>query len=201
MFIHKLSFDNYRFSQFIVFRGTRLLTARNENILKRRNVYKLVNYFNYINRRGLKLKTLSLLDHIFLNFHSYNLIAPTYFISTEQKEFTINNYIGSIISSISFGGFPLYIRVVQSNRKIRKYSKGKLRYRSYLAKIRSRAELGLYFRLWRISVLMNDEVANDNSYLLNSVLWFLNIEREDVNTPHTIQLAMIRKYVDNLKVK
>ena len=169
MFINNLSLLKNKESSRLTRKGSYTLSSDNEQKNARQAIKKLVTYLNYLFKKGAKMKTLTMFNSVILNLYMFNnLYSGSQLGHISSSSSVLNNFLTKSSEGVSFGGFPLYIRTVQSNRKIRKYSKGKLRYRGYLAKIRTRAEMGLYFRLWKVSVIMNDEVANDTSYLLNS---------------------------------
>lgn len=108
-------------------------------------IKNFLKHVPFLSKSGLRLKTLAV-----FNCTLNNLLLDVSSLGgrvLRGRQSSITLFAEKSVDSVSFTGFPLYIRVVRSNRKVIKYSKGKLRYRNYLAKIRTRNEVGLFFRL------------------------------------------------------
>ena len=170
----------------------------NTKNVKRSNI---VDVINFLFKRGLKYKSITLSNMFFtnaLNSDSYINRSVLKYVFRDDKITLLNK---SVDRNISFGGFSLIIRTIQSNRKIIKYSKGKLRYRGYLYNLRKRQEVGFFLKLWKVENLYGDFKTSGNSYPLLTLSFFSNFFEEGLDSPHVIQKMMLKKYVDNIRSK
>jgi hypothetical protein len=71
----------------------------------------------------------------------------------------------------SFNRFNTITKHVRLSRKIRKYTKNKIRYRSFLITLRDRQVFGTIYRMWNLIYLNYNDSYRLKSYIINNLLW------------------------------
>jgi len=148
-----------------------LLSDNNNYFLIKNNDY-LIKLINIFQKTGLKQKCilviLSLYDNIFIKLNNQLVI--------EFKKCNINQTISKLNNSNQFflqDFFSLVIIFFRVSKRIRKYSKGKLRYKKKILLLQSRKRLKFFFKLLKFCLI--DNVLNNNfkNFLLIKFYLFL----------------------------
>lgn len=110
----------------------------------------------------------------------------------------------------TFSGFNVLVKHVRLSRKIRKYTKNKIRYRSFIITLKNRQVYGTILRLWNLIYLNINNSYRLKSYIMNNLIWNklfiendfdkdsdnnyikddINKDNDYINTPQQIQFQM-----------
>ena len=179
-----------------------------------RSIINTSKVVNLILKSGFKKRSLQFIwEHLgwFLHYskifkRSLQGILPC---STRLNSILLESYLGLF----SLNGVNLITRNVRLSRKIRKYTKNKVRYRSYSYILRDRQVTGYSFRMWKFILLIDQDNISNRSHNVLSLLWdnydtiYINSNYEKYDnlqesgivanriTPQSIQFKMLENLV------
>ena len=99
----------------------------------------------------------------------------------------------------SFYNLNLITKQLRLSRKIRKYTKNKVRYRANTQIIRERSVYGTVARLWKLIILKNTDSTNIRSEFVTNLIWDNLNDKYDDDTPINMQYIMINNIVSRKK--
>ncbi len=182
--------------------------------LKNNLVDSCVVSVNYFFRAGFKSKLVNLFNYntgwllfIYVNSFRFKFSQLNDLLNLNELSKDINNNL------FSFNNLNILVKHVRLSRKIRKYTKNKIRYRSFLVTLRSRQILGTTLRMWNLIYLNMNSSYRLKSFIINNLIWnkllvlddslleenennlnvdnnFSVIDVDYVNTPQKIQFQM-----------
>ncbi len=179
------------------------------SILKYKDFLELENIdFDFIKvniflKSGLKKKTSKLIN---TNLGWYHF----FYNDLENKFYNNNNYLHNYnrydlwLKSMkklffSFYNLNLITKQLRLSRKIRKYTKNKVRYRANTQIIRERSVYGTVARLWKLIILKNTDSTNIRSEFVTNLIWDNLNDKYDDDTPINMQYIMINNIVSRKK--
>ena len=118
------------------------------------------------------------------------------------KRLSTLDFLEEMFSKIfSFGDLLAVIKHTQTSRKVRKYSKGKFRFRSHLTRIRPRCDAGWFYKLAYLATVASNKIRGLRRFI--KFVYFTNLaeEHEDLfQRPEVTQLVMLDRYVKHSRV-
>lgn len=150
---------------------------------------------NFFLKNGLKKHTNNLISvnlgwyHFFNYKRCYRFVKNYNYLSYELWSREMKKLF------FSFYNLNLITKQLRLSRKIRKYTKNKVRYRANTQIIRERSVYGTIGRLWKLIILKNTENSNIRSEFITKLIWddlYFLYENE---TPINIQYTMINNIV------
>lgn len=174
--------------------------------IKNKDIFFLTNYpfslqlLYFFLRQGLKLKTLKLIQNFLFNFNV--LLEAVYFkLENSLIFFGVRdklNYDDKIKNMFFFKNFKFVVRYNKVNKKIKKFTKGKVRFSLRLIKVQKTLEYKELLKLWKILLLLFGDLQGNNFLKFNIFNASLkqNIPEEDeIELPDLLQIQF--EMVDN----
>lgn len=186
-----------RIINYVEFKSSLVLKPKDIALLEKLDIEFLrVNFFL---KSGLKKKTAKLINTnlgwYHFNDHKLN------FSFVKMKNYSHYDLWSQKMKKIffSFYNLNLITKQLRLSRKIRKYTKNKVRYRANTQIIRERSVYGTIGRLWKLIILRNTENSNIRSEFFTKLVWDDLENLYENETPINIQYIMINNIVSRKK--
>lgn len=127
---------------------------------------------NYFFRSGFKCKLSNLFNYN-IGWFLFNYNNSFNFKLAQINELVNLNNITKTTNEdlFSFNNLNILVKHVRLSRKIRKYTKNKIRYRSFLVTLRSRQIFGTTLRMWNLIYLNSNNSYRLKSFIINNLIW------------------------------
>ena len=166
---------------------------------------------NFFFRAGFKNKIWNLINYN-IGWFLFNYVNKFLYSNIQLNNFFfLENLTLNVRSDLfTFSGFNVLVKHVRLSRKIRKYTKNKIRYRSFIITLKNRQVYGTILRLWNLIYLNINNSYRLKSYIMNNLIWNklfiendfdkdsdnnyikddINKDNDYINTPQQIQFQM-----------
>lgn len=148
-------------------------------------------------KTGLRVKTISTISTCFSFCHEH-FESDDNSVTINVTQLAISFYwllTSDLCDKFSMFDLNLIIKKLRTSRKVRKYSKGKLRYKSRLLLLRDRQIFGVMLRLWKICYNSNGEEGDNLRHRLLTSFFFIDESLIPETTPSIIQETMLDLYI------
>lgn len=157
----------------------------------------LFKFSSFFFKAGLRSKSIVTISVLFnLAFESFEL-SNEFWLSRCNYKFVnfYKNFTLNLKDMFTFYDLNLIIKKIRTSRKVRKYSKGKLRYKSRLLLLRDRQIFGVMLKLWKICHSSCGEEGENLRHRLLSSFFLVDELLLPETTPLVIQETMLDLYI------
>lgn len=182
---------------------SKILKIKNKDIFFLNNYQFSLQLLYFFLRQGFRLRILKMIqDFLFnLNILFENILIPInnlfFFFNIPNKL----NYDSAIRNMFFFKNFKFIVRYNKVNKKIKKFTKGKVRFSLRLLKINKDQEYKELLKLWKIVLLLFHDIDQTRFLKFNIFNKTLNqnlVEEDEIELPDllTIQFDMVDNYLN-----
>lgn len=157
----------------------------------------LFKFSSFFFKAGLRAKTIVTISVLFnLAFETFELCNDFWLTKSSFKFINFyKNFTYNLCEMFTFHDLNLIIKKLRTSRKVRKYSKGKLRYKSRLLLLRDRQLFGVILRMWKICHSSTGEEGENLRHRILSSFFLVDELLLPETTPLAIQETMLDLYI------
>lgn len=117
------------------------------------------------------------------------------------SQLTIEQNLSLKINDLTLNKLQLVLKHEAVNRQVKKYSKGKLKYRKRLYLLNEAKTLNYALRLWKLALLVSEygEIQIEKYFFLSILNMSFN-EDDTISSPFNIELKLLDDYFKKLKI-